>query len=145
MNICRKNIKLNLLRFSKILIVDDSPFFRTSVKKNLIDAQIGTYYYEAKDGKEAISQHIAHKPHVVIMDIMMPNVDGVKATQAIMQYDPNAKIIVISAKENKEIVHEVVNKFGVKDYVLKPIDSSAIVMAVSKQLIINRTQKTISK
>jgi len=136
---------LNLLRFSKILIVDDSPFFRTSVKKNLIDAQIGTYYYEAKDGKEAISQYIAHKPHVVIMDIMMPNVDGVKATQAIMQYDPNAKIIVISAKENKEIVHEVVNKFGVKDYVLKPIDSSAIVMAVSKQLIINRTQKTISK
>jgi len=131
---------LNRLRFSKILIVDDSQFFRALVKKNLVDAQIGTYYYEAKDGKEAISQYIAHKPHVVVMDIVMPNVDGIKATQAIMQYDPKAKIIVISAKENKEIVNEVVNKFGAKDYVLKPIDTSAIVMAVSKQLVLNRKQ-----
>lgn len=130
---------MNRLRFSKILIVDDSPFFRASVKKNLIDAQIGTYYYEAKDGKEAISQYIAHKPHVVIMDIVMPNVDGIKATQVIMHHDPKAKIIVISAKENKEIVTEVVNKFGAKDYVLKPINSSAIVMAVSKQLVAKRT------
>lgn len=130
---------MNRLRFSKILIVDDSPFFRASVKKNLIDAQIGTYYYEAKDGKEAISQYIAHKPHVVIMDIVMPNVDGIKATQVIMHHDPKAKIIVISAKENKEIVSEVVNKFGAKDYVLKPINSSAIVMAVSKQLVAKRT------
>lgn len=130
---------MNRLRFSKILIVDDSPFFRASVKKNLIDAQIGTYYYEAKDGKEAISQYIAHKPHVVVMDIVMPNVDGIKATQVIMHHDPKAKIIVISAKENKEIVSEVVNKFGAKDYVLKPINSSAIVMAVSKQLVAKRT------
>lgn len=135
---------MNPLRFSKILIVDDSPFFRASVKKNLIDAQIGTYYYEAKDGQEAISQYIRHKPHVVIMDIVMPNVDGVKATRAIMHHDPKAKIIVISAKENKEIVNEVVNNYGAKDYVLKPIDSSSIVMAVSKQLVQKRKQKIIS-
>jgi len=100
---------------------------------------------EAKDGKEAISLYIAHKPHVVVMDIVMPNVDGIKATKAIMQYDPKAKIIVISAKENKEIVNEVVNKYGAKDYVLKPIDSSSIVMAVSKQLIQNRSKKIISR
>ena len=73
----------------------------------------------------------------------MPNVDGIKATQAIMHHDPKAKIIVISAKENKEIVNEVVNKFGAKDYVLKPIDSSSIVMAVSKQLVPKRTQKKL--
>lgn len=136
---------MNTLRFSKILIVDDSPFFRASVKKNLVDAKIGSIYYEAKDGKEAISLYIAHKPHVVVMDIVMPNVDGIKATQAIMKYDLNAKIIVISAKENKEVVNEVVNKYGAKDYVLKPIDSSSIVMAVSKQLIQNRSKKIISR
>jgi len=129
---------LNPIRFSKILIVDDSSFFRASTKKILVEAQIGSHHFEANDGKEAITQYIAHRPHVVIMDIMMPNIDGVKATQAILKFDPNAKIIVISAKENKEIVNEVVNKYGAKDYVLKPIDSASIVMAVSKQLIKNR-------
>ena len=129
---------LNPLRYSKILIVDDSAFFRSSTKKSLIEAQIGSRYYDAKDGKEAISQYISHRPHVVIMDIVMPNVDGIKATQAIMKFDPNAKIIVISAKENQEVVNDVVNKYGAKDYVLKPIDSASIVMAVSKQLVTNR-------
>ena len=132
---------MNPLRFSKILIADDSPFFRSTIKKILADAQIGSIYYEAKDGKEAISQYIAHKPHLVIMDIVMPNVDGVKATQAIIKYDPNAKIIVISAKENKETVNDVVNNYGAKDYVLKPFDSGKVVMAVSKQLVENRLKK----
>ena len=129
---------MNPIRFSKILIVDDSPFFRSSIKKILNDAKIGSVYYEAKDGKEAISQYIANRPHIVMMDIVMPNVDGVKATQAIIKYDPKAKIIVISAKENREIVNTVVNNYGAKDYVLKPFAPGKIVMAVSKQLIVNR-------
>ena len=132
---------MNPLRFSKILIVDDSAFFRSSVKKILSEAKIGSVYYEASDGKEAISQYIAKRPHVVIMDIVMPNVDGIKATKAITRYDPNAKIIVVSAKENKETVDDVVNFGGAKDYLLKPCDTSAVVMAVSKQLVTSRLQK----
>ena len=132
---------LNPIKFSKILIVDDSPFFRRSTKKILVESNIGSHHFEAKDGKEAITQYINHRPHVVIMDIMMPNVDGIKATEVILKFDPNAKIIVISAKENREIVNEVVNKYGAKDYVLKPIDSASIVMAVSKQLVSRRRIK----
>jgi len=132
---------LNPLRFSKILIVDDSPFFRASIKKILVEAQIGTIYYEAKDGKEAISQYITKRPHMVIMDIVMPNVDGIKATKAITRYDPKAKIIVMSSKDNKETVDGVVKLGGAKDYVLKPFDSSTVVMAVSKQLVLSRSQK----
>lgn len=132
---------MNPLRFSKILIVDDSSFFRSFVKKTLSEAQIGSRYYEAVDGQEAISKYVAHRPHVTIMDIIMPNVDGVKATQAITKYDPNAKIIVISAKENKETVQAAVKVGGAKDYVLKPCDSSSIVMAVSKQLVVSRSKK----
>ena len=133
--------KMNPLRYSKILIVDDSAFFRTLVKRILSEANIGSRYYEASDGKDAISQYVARKPDVVIMDVVMPNVDGIKATMAIKKYDPNAKIIVISSKENKETVQDVVNIGGAKDYVLKPCDSSSIVMAVSKQLVVSRMQK----
>lgn len=135
---------INPLRFSKILIVDDSAFFRTSIRRILMDAQIGSGYYEAKDGQEAITQYIAKRPTLIIMDIMMPNVDGVKATQAITQYDPNAKIIVISAKENKETVMDAI-KGGAKDYVLKPFDSGQVVMAVSKQIVASRLKKPIPK
>ena len=125
---------MNPLRYSKILIVDDSVFFRTAIKKILSEAQIGSRYYEAKDGKEAISLYVARRPTLVIMDIIMPNVDGIKATQAIMKFDPKAKIIIISAKENKEIVTNAI-KSGAKDYLLKPFDSGQVVMAVSKQLV----------
>jgi len=133
---------LNPLRFSKILIVDDSPFARASFKKILKEASIGTYYYEAKDGKEAISQYIAHKPNIVIMDINMPIVDGTIATQAITKYDPNAKIVIISSKENQLSIDATIKIGGAKDYILKPFDSSKVVMAVSKQLVINRLMKT---
>jgi len=106
----------------------------------LRDSKIGSIYYEAKDGREAISQYIMKKPHLVIMDIVMPDVDGVKATQAIIQHDPKAKIIIVSTKENKEIVTQAI-KSGAKDYVFKPFDSGQVVMAVSKQLVTNRLQK----
>ena len=129
---------LNPIRFSKILIVDDSQFFRSLIKKTLKDEKVGSIYYEAKNGKEAIVQYITHKPNVVIMDVMMPNIDGIKATQAIIKYDINAKIIVISSKENKETIDKMINGGGVKDYVLKLFDSGKVVMAVSKQLSTNR-------
>lgn len=126
------------IRFSKILIVDDTQIFRERTKKILSDAKIGSKYYFAKDGKEAISQYIAHKPHVVIMDIIMPNLDGVKASQAIMKFDPNAKIIVVSTKDNQETINAVIKSGFAKDYVFKPCDTSAIIMAVSKILSVKK-------
>ena len=132
---------MNPLRFSKILIADDSAFFRSSMKKILKESKIGSIFYEAKDGREAISQYIAKKPHLVIMDIVMPNVDGVKATQAITKYDPNAKIIVISSKENQETINEVIKKGHAKDYILKPCTSNSVALAVSKQLVPGRSDR----
>jgi len=126
------------IRFSKILIVDDTQIFREKIKKNLSDAKIGYKYYFAKDGKEAISQYIAHRPHVTIMDIVMPNLDGVKASEAIMKFDPNAKIIVISTKDNQETINAVIKKGFAKDYVFKPCESATIIMAVSKILSVKK-------
>ena len=131
-------LKLVTIRFSKILIVDDTQIFRERTKKILSDAKIGSKYYFAKDGKEAISQYIAHRPHVVIMDIIMPNLDGVKASQAIMKFDPNAKIIVVSTKDNQETINAVIKSGFAKDYVFKPCDTSAIIMAVSKILSVKK-------
>lgn len=122
---------MNPLQWCRILIVDDSQFFRTQMKKILSEAGIGRRYYEAKDGQEAISQYMQNRPDLVLMDMVMPNIDGVKATQAIKKFDPNAKIIVFSSIENKHIVSDAI-KFGATNYILKPFDSGTAVMAVSK-------------
>jgi YesN/AraC family two-component response regulator len=129
------------IRFSKILIVDDTEIFREKIKRTLTGAKIGYKYYFAKDGKEAISQYIAHRPHVVIMDIVMPNLDGVKASEAIKKFDPHANIIIISAKENQETINAVIRSGFAKDYVFKPCEPAAIIMAVSKILSIKKQVK----
>jgi len=85
-----------------------------------MDGNIGYFFYEAKDGEEGVAMFKAHKLHVVIMDIMMPNVDGIDAIKEIMKFDPDAKIIVTSTKGNKEIIDAVVKSGGAKDYIIKP-------------------------
>ena len=74
------------------------------------------------------------------MDIMMPNIDGVKASEAIIKFDPNAKIIVVSTKDNQETINAVIKSGFAKDYVFKPYTPGAIVMAVSKLLIGRKIQ-----
>ena len=91
--------------------MDDTEFFREKIKRTLKDAKIGYKYYFAKDGKEAISQYIAHRPHVTMMDITMPNVDGIKASEAIIKFDPKAKIIIVSTQDKQEIINSVIKKW----------------------------------
>lgn len=126
---------MNRIRYSKILIVDDNGLQRAFLKKTLKDGKIGHIYYEARDGKEAISQYIAKKPDLVIMDIVMPNVDGIKATQAITKYDPNAKIIMVSENQNKGFIDRSVNQGGAKDYVFKSHNVSQLIKIISKHLM----------
>lgn len=132
------------IHFCKILIVDDTQLFREKIKRILHDVKIGYKCYFAKDGKEAISQYIAHRPHVTIMDIKIQNLDGVKTSELIIKFDPNAKIIVISTKDNQEIINVVIKSRFVNYYVFKPCDSSAILMTVSKILSAKKKMKIVT-
>lgn len=88
--------------------------------------------------EKAISQYIAHRPHVTIMDIKIQNLDGVKTSEAIIKFDPNTKIIVISTKDNQETINAVIKRGFVNDYVFKPCNSSVILMTVSKILSVKK-------
>ncbi len=100
-------------------------------------------FMKQKMGKSVIAMFKSYKPHVVIMDIRMQNVDGIEAIKKIMKFDPDAKIIVTSTKENKEIIDAAVKSREVKDHIIKPFHL-VVVMAISKQLLVNRNYKRSS-
>ena len=75
----------------KVLLVDDAVFIRMSLKKILQDSKHDFTFVEASSGLEAIDKYKAYKPDLVIMDITMPEMDGITAVQKIKEVDANAK------------------------------------------------------
>lgn len=102
----------------KILIVDDHGMLREGLK-SLIEKQEGMEVVgESMDGLMAVAQTKKLSPDVVIMDVSMPNLNGVEATRKILEFDPNIKVIILSMHPNKNIVKESL-RAGVSGYVLK--------------------------
>jgi len=84
------------LKDVRILIVDDELFFRQVLRDTL--EKIGfTVVAEAADGDEAVAGFKSHRPNVTIMDIYMPNKNGIEATREILALDPRAKVLVCCA------------------------------------------------
>lgn len=103
---------------ANILIVEDSDFIRGTLREILENAG-HTIVAEATSGEEAFLQYTQHKPNLVTMDITMPDMDGITAIKRIISYSPDAKIIVVSAVNNREIIFKAL-QHGAKCYILKP-------------------------
>jgi|GEM_PF-259425 len=101
-----------------VLIVDDSAFLRNIVK-DIFTQNNYLVIGEARDGQEGVNLYKSHQPDVVIMDIGMPIKDGFEASQEIRAFDPEAKIVICSAKkEAGDIIKGL--KAGASHYVAKP-------------------------
>lgn len=102
----------------KILIADDHGMLREGLK-SLIEKQVDMEVVgESMDGLMAVEQTKKLSPDVVIMDVSMPNLNGVEATRKILEFDPSIKVIILSMHPNKNIVKESL-RAGVSGYVLK--------------------------
>ncbi|MFW5735984.1 MAG: response regulator [Halanaerobium sp.] len=108
----------------KVLLVDDAAFMRMMLKKILEELDFEVIA-EAKSGKEAVRFYNQYKPDLVTMDLSMPEMDGIKATEKIIAKDTEAKIIICSALGQKRKIIESV-KAGAKDFILKPFDKESI-------------------
>ena len=107
-----------------VLIVDDVPF----VRKTLVEILTAANYQvvgEAADGQEAIAMYMQLRPDVVTMDIVMPKMSGIEATQRICKMDKEAKIVIISAMAQVNLIMEAIN-VGAKDYLMKPFSAADI-------------------
>lgn len=116
----------------KILIVDDAAFMRMMIK-NSLTANGFTNLIEASDGQIALDTYQSEKPELVIMDITMPNMDGIQALQAIKAVDPNAKIVMCSAMGQESMVVDAI-RFGALDFIVKPFKPDRILQTVTKVL-----------
>ncbi len=116
----------------KILVVDDSLLLRNIIK-NELSFEGYDIIDEAKDGQEAIEKYDSHKPDLVTMDITMDGMNGLDAAEQILKKDSQAKIIMVSALGEDEIMSKAV-KLGVKDFIVKPFTPERLVNAVKKAL-----------
>ena len=114
---------------AKILLVDDAAFMRMMVKDTLSKNGY-TELHEACDGLEAVAKYDEMHPDLVIMDITMPNMDGLEALKTIRAKDPNANIVMCSAMGQEAMVIEAI-KSGAKDFIVKPFKADRILKTVS--------------
>ncbi len=114
----------------RVLIVDDSLTLRTMFRKSLTDTEFDTVA-EAADGQEALSQYIQHRPDLVVMDIVMPEVDGVTALAQIIDFDPAARVVMVSSLGSKDKVLESIKK-GAKNFIMKPFERDTLLQALKK-------------
>ncbi|MCK8823970.1 response regulator [Fuchsiella alkaliacetigena] len=108
----------------RVLITDDAQFMRTMLKQ-LVEEQGYEVVAEAEDGKKAIELYKEHSPDLVTMDITMPEMDGIEATKEILDFDPNAIIVMCSAMGQKPMVVDALEA-GAKDFIVKPIQAEKV-------------------
>ena len=113
----------------KILVVDDAAFMRMKCAKLLTEN--GYEVVEAATGAEAVERYKSNRPDAVLLDITMPDMDGLTALKEVMKEDPNAKVTMVTAMGQQAIVMDAL-KSGAKDFVVKPFDAKRVLAAVKK-------------
>lgn len=113
-----------------ILIVDDAAFMRMMIK-DILTKNGYNVIGEAENGAKAFEKYNELKPDLVLMDITMPEVDGIVALKKIKGADPNALIIMCSAMGQQAMVIEAIQG-GAKDFIVKPFQPDRVLEAVKK-------------
>ncbi|MDO4832226.1 MAG: response regulator [Clostridia bacterium] len=119
----------------KILIADDATFMRMMLKDILSHAGF-INLIEAKNGREAINLFKVKKPELILLDVTMPDMDGLRALEEIKEINPDVKIIMCSSMGQEEIVSECFEK-GADDFIMKPFKPERVVQAVSQFIDLN--------
>ena len=116
----------------KILLVDDAAFMRKMIKDTLIKNGY-TEVFEAVDGADAVEKFGEIGPDLVVMDITMPNMDGLEALKAIRAADANANVVMCSAMGQETMVIDAIRS-GAKDFIVKPFKPDRVLKTVTSIL-----------
>lgn len=112
----------------KVLIIDDAKFMRKTLSM-LFEKNNFTVVGMAENGKEGVELYKETSPDLVTLDITMPVMGGLEALEQIIQYDPNANVIMCSAMGQQKLVVEAI-ELGAKDFIVKPFDEKRVMETV---------------
>ncbi|MGE0762776.1 MAG: response regulator [Bdellovibrionales bacterium] len=112
----------------KLVIVDDAPFIREVVRHIVHDNGIDVIG-EAQDGQEAVELIARLKPHVVLMDLVMPRKSGIDATKEILEVNPGIKVIACSTLDQESMVMKALDA-GCCHYVVKPFKKEELIKTI---------------
>ncbi len=113
-----------------ILIVDDAAFMRMMIK-DILTKNGYNVAGEAENGAKAVEKYNELKPDLVLMDITMPEMDGIQALKKIKEGDGGAMVIMCSAMGQQAMVIEAIQA-GAKDFIVKPFQAERVLEAVRK-------------
>ena len=119
-------------KMKRILVVDDASFMRLAIK-TLLENNGFTVEGEASNGMEAIEKYKLLKPDVVTLDITMPEMTGLDALKEIISYDPKAKVIMVSAMGQENMIREAI-MYGAKTFIVKPYKDDHVIKTIKKVL-----------
>lgn len=111
-----------------IMIVDDAKFMRFTLR-NMIEGSGHQVIAEAQNGKEAIQMYHMYRPDLILMDITMPEMDGITAVKELMKINSKVKIIMCSAMGQHKMVMDAIHA-GAKDFVVKPVNPERVLEAI---------------
>ena len=118
----------------KVLIVDDAAFMRLTIKA-ILERNGFDIAGEAENGDIGIKRYKEVKPDIVTMDITMPIKDGIQALKEIIAFDPDARIVMLSAVGQKPFICEAV-LHGAKSFIIKPFSEEHLVKVLSQVLAV---------
>ena len=114
----------------RVLVVDDAMFMRYTIKKMLENTDFDVIG-EADNGINALIQYKDLNPDIVTMDITMPEIDGIQAVHLIRKYDPNAKVVMMSAMGQESLVRDAILA-GAQGFLVKPFKQEDVLKTLNK-------------
>ena len=113
----------------RLLLVDDQALFREGLRTLLSTRQEFEVVAEAENGEEGLRLAVQNKPHVVLMDLRMPILDGVSATRRLKESLPDCKVIVLTTFDDDDLVFDGL-RAGAVGYLLKDVSLDKLVEAI---------------
>lgn len=112
-----------------IVLIDDHKLFREGVKRILSIDSTCIVVAEGDDGNEVLDIVDKHMPDVILMDINMPDINGIEATRLVTESYPSVKVIMLSINDDERFVTEAL-KVGAKGYLLKEVDTESLIESI---------------